>query len=94
MVGLVEKNTIVLVTSALSIVFSAVYSIWLFNRVCFGALKSTYFLYSLFWNLSLSVCEFAIIGVLVFLMWIVGLTSDFILNPDVHFIISYLIVIS
>jgi len=94
MIGLVEKNTIVLTISALSIIFSAIYSIWLFNRVCFGSFKTTYFSYSLFWNLSLSYTEFIILFFLVALAWITGLTSDFILSPDMHFVVSYLVTAS
>lgn len=42
LVGLFEKNTFAMVLAATGVVLSAVYSIWLFNRVCFGTLKTTY----------------------------------------------------
>jgi NADH-quinone oxidoreductase subunit M len=42
LVGLFEKNTFVMVFAATGVVLSAVYSIWLFNRVCFGTLKNEY----------------------------------------------------
>jgi len=89
MLGIFEKNTLVLVISALSIIFSAIYSIWLFNRVCFGPLKSKYFNRSLFWKLSLTSTEVVILGVLVGMSWVIGISSDFILISDVHLFVVY-----
>lgn len=37
--GLFENNSWVMVFSASGVILSAIYSIWLFNRVCFGTLK-------------------------------------------------------
>lgn len=43
--GLFESNTFGMFFAATGVVLSAVYSIWLFNRVCFGSLKNTYIEY-------------------------------------------------
>jgi len=43
LVGLFERNIPITLLAATSIVFSAVYSIWLYNRIIFGALKLQYF---------------------------------------------------
>lgn len=41
-VGLFESNSMIMVLAGTGIVFSAVYSIWLYNRLMFGALKLKY----------------------------------------------------
>ena len=41
-VGLFQTNIAVMIMSATGVVLSAVYSIWLFGRVCFGTLKVKY----------------------------------------------------
>jgi len=43
LVGLYEKNIPIAILAATGIIFSAVYSIWLYNRVSFGSLKVHYF---------------------------------------------------
>jgi NADH-quinone oxidoreductase subunit M len=40
--GVFSANTVYLLFAASGIVLSAVYSIWLFNRICFGTLKIKY----------------------------------------------------
>jgi NADH:ubiquinone oxidoreductase subunit 4 (subunit M) len=59
---------------------SAVYSLWLYNRLFFGTLKLNYGFYfiDLVWN------EFLIFLPLIFFMFSLGVNSNFILN------ISYL----
>ena len=42
LVGCVKVNKTVAFFSATGIVFSGIYSLWLFNRVCFGNLKTQY----------------------------------------------------
>lgn len=41
-IGLIEKNVMVMALATTGVVLSAVYSIWLFGRVCFGQLKVLY----------------------------------------------------
>lgn len=42
LIGLFEKNSFVLIFAGTGIVLSAVYSIWLYNRIIFGTLKTRY----------------------------------------------------
>lgn len=91
MSGLWEKNTFVLFLAASSIILSAVYSIWLFNRVCFGSFKTTYFTQSMFKSLSLNHVELFILISLTTLTWLFGITSDFILTTKFHENILYII---
>ena len=42
LVGICEKNSFVMVFAATGIVLSSIYSIWVFNRIIFGALKLKY----------------------------------------------------
>lgn len=83
-VGLADKNTLVLIIATLSVIFSAVYSIWLFNRVCFGTFKPQYFNASLLWKFALDKIELFILGILLLFTWLTGVTSDFILIPTFH----------
>ena len=39
LIGIFETNAIVMIFAATGIVFSAIYSIWLFNRIIFGSIK-------------------------------------------------------
>jgi len=77
-VGLFEKNSFVLVLAATGIVLSAVYSIWLFNRVAFGTLKietETTEHYA-----DLNRAEFYIFVVLTIAMLVLGLHSTMVTN--------------
>ena len=80
LVGIFEKNPFICIFSGVGILLSAVYSIWLFNRLFFGTLRLNYgFKYS-----DLTIKEFLIFLPLLICMFIFGLNSNFILN------ISYL----
>lgn len=80
LVGVFEKNPFICIFSGVGILLSAVYSIWLFNRLFFGTLRLNYgFKYS-----DLTIKEFLIFLPLLICMFIFGLNSNFILN------ISYL----
>lgn len=41
--GIFRSNSLIMIFAATGIVFSAIYSIWLFNRIVFGAVKTKYF---------------------------------------------------
>lgn len=68
-VGIANKNLFVLLLSATSIVLGAIYSIWLFNRICFGTIKVGEFA-------DLNRVEFFILLALAVPMIILGLNSE------------------
>jgi NADH-quinone oxidoreductase subunit M len=75
-IGIFEKNSFVMMLSATGVVLSAVYSIWLFNRVSFGTLKietETVANYA-----DLNRAEFYIFVVLTLAMLVLGIHSAFI----------------
>ena len=36
LIGIIEENIVIMVLTAMGMLFSSIYSIWLFNRLCFG----------------------------------------------------------
>jgi NADH-quinone oxidoreductase subunit M len=42
LIGIVEKNISIMILTASGMLFSSIYSIWLFNRLCFGNIKIEY----------------------------------------------------
>lgn len=77
-IGIFEKNSFIMTLAATGIVLSAVYSIWLFNRVSFGTLKiesETVENYA-----DLNRAEFYIFVVLTIAMLVLGIHSTFITN--------------
>ena len=74
--GIFAGNSTVLLFSTAGIVLGAVYSTWLFNRVAFGTLKTTYI--SEFTDLNRR--EFLILVALLLPMIVLGLTASFILD--------------
>jgi len=79
LVGLFEKNIPITILAATGIVFSAIYSIWLYNRVSFGALKMQYFSFATrqtFRDLIYS--EKFILFSLTFQMFLLGIHSSII----------------
>jgi NADH-quinone oxidoreductase subunit M len=76
LVGIFSRNTFLVFCAGTGIVLSAIYSIWLFNRICFGTLKVKYIsLYS-----DMTIHEFLILGVLTLLMFILGFNSQIIFD--------------
>ena len=59
LVGLFESNFFVALVSTFSVILTAIYSIWLFNRMCFNELRTQYF--SKFADLSRKETTIAII---------------------------------
>jgi proton-translocating NADH-quinone oxidoreductase chain M len=80
LVGIFEKNILIAVFAGFGVILSAVYSMWLYNRLFFGTLKLNYGFYfiDLIWS------EFLIFLPLTYFMFVFGINSNFILN------ISYL----
>ncbi len=80
LVGIFEKNILIALFAGFGIILSAVYSLWLYNRVFFGTLKLNYGFYfiDVIWN------ELLIFIPLTYFMFAFGINSNFILN------ISYL----
>jgi proton-translocating NADH-quinone oxidoreductase chain M len=74
--GIFAQNSTTLLFSTAGIVLSAVYSVWLFNRVSFGTLKTTYI--SRFTDVTRR--ETAILITLLVPMLILGLSANFILE--------------
>lgn len=79
LVGIFEKNTIIMIFAGTGIIFSAIYSIWLYNRIIFGSLKLQYFTYDSFQNfIDLSFMEKFILTCLTLQMFALGLHSNII----------------
>lgn len=78
--GVFSKNSAILLLSTSSIVLSAVYSIWLFNRVCFGTLKTKYF--DRFTDVTRR--ELVVLVTLAIAMLLLGVFANFVLD-FIHF---------
>ena len=70
-IGLVRQNLFLFVVSGIGLVFSAVYSIWLYNRVMFGSLRAN----TLYGFSDLTRSEFCILGFLFVIVLIFGIGS-------------------
>lgn len=75
-IGVYANNSAVLLFSASGIVLSAVYSVWLYNRIAFGTLKTTYI--SRFTETNRR--ETAILFFLLVAMLVIGISANFILD--------------
>jgi NADH-quinone oxidoreductase subunit M len=74
--GATSKNMSIMILTATGMLFSSLYSIWLFNRLCFGNLKIQYIgKYK-----DLSGVEFFCLFPLIILTIILGVAPDIILN--------------
>jgi len=76
LVGSFHQNYIISILGTSGIFFGSLYSIWLYNRVCFGNLKIQY--NSVF--LDLSKREFFIFCPLIFMVVLLGITPSFFLD--------------
>lgn len=75
LLGVFEINIFICFIAAFSIILTAIYSIWLINRILFGALKTKIFNFS-----DLNKREFYILLVLLFITIFFGFFPDYILN--------------
>lgn len=85
--GVFAQNSFVLLLSTAGIVLSAVYSVWLYNRVVFGTLKTKFI--KRFSDADRR--ETAILTILLIAMIILGVTANFLLEM-VHFSVRSLFV--
>jgi proton-translocating NADH-quinone oxidoreductase chain M len=75
-IGIFTKSSTTLLFSTAGIVLSAVYSVWLYNRVAFGTLKTTYIMrFS-----DISRREFFILTSFLVPMFVLGISGNFILD--------------
>ncbi len=77
-IGLFQKNYFIVFFAAFGIVLSAIYSIWLFNRIFFGTLKDGNEVIMAFADINRM--EFYILSFLTIMIIIFGLYSTFFLN--------------
>jgi len=75
-IGLFANNSFIMILAATSVVLSAIYSIWLFNRICFGTIKNEDENVNRYVDLNRS--EFYIFVTLFVAMLVLGLSSFFI----------------
>jgi proton-translocating NADH-quinone oxidoreductase chain M len=85
-IGLFKVNSILTLFSALSLILSALYTLWLFNRISFGNLKVQY----LVGFIDLNVKEFITIIPLILGSTVSGLYSNILLTP-ITYNMNYLI---
>jgi NADH:ubiquinone oxidoreductase subunit 4 (subunit M) len=76
LVGLFENNHFSALVATFSIILTAVYSIWLYNRIVFNSLRSVY--YSKFADFSKK--EFTIASIFCFITIIFGLKGSYIIS--------------
>jgi proton-translocating NADH-quinone oxidoreductase chain M len=86
LIGICEHNLLVTFIATISIILTAVYSIWLYNRIVFGSLTSKYYIN--FADLSLK--EFYIMFIFSFLSVLLGLKPNIILNITESFTFNYI----
>ena len=86
MYGIFSFNSTSLIFATAGIVFSAVYSVLLYNRVVFGTLKTTY----IGRFIDITRREFAVLVSLVLPMLLLGLSGNFLLDYS-HFSVKALL---
>jgi NADH-quinone oxidoreductase subunit M len=89
LLGIFKINTFACFFSALGVILCGSYSLWLYNRICFGNLKSL----NTFYYKDIDLKEFIILLILLFLVLFIGIYPKYLLDP-LHFICikNYLIV--
>lgn len=76
LIGICENNIFIALFTGIGIILSGVYSMWLYNRLFFGTLRiHTNQLY-----MDITILEFFILSPLIFLMFLIGFNSNFIIN--------------
>lgn len=74
--SLIEKNFFIVLLSATSVIVSVIYSMWFFNRIVFGNLKSNYIK---FW-FDIDKKENFIYFILLFLTFLFGIFPNLVLD--------------
>lgn len=82
-----NSNTLVAILATTGVIFSAAYSIWLYNRICFGNIKYTYIQS----HAEVNEREFSVILILSIYTIILGIYPNIILNAIDHSILKILI---
>ena len=78
--GIFARSPFLAICAGTGIVLSAIYSIWIFNRTCFGTLKMRY----INKYIDITMTEYLILGVLTSLMLILGISSQPVFNTVWH----------
>lgn len=87
LVGVCESNHVVTIVATFSIILTAVYSIWLYNRIIFNNISIKY----IYTFSDLSKKEFYIMFVFCFLTIFFGLKPNIILNIIENYLFSFII---
>ena len=74
--GIYNTNTTIAVFAILSMIFGSIYSLWLYNRVCYGNIQINYI--SLYQDLNKR--EFVMFLLILVLVFIIGIYPTFILD--------------
>ena len=85
LLGIYKQNTVAAILSALGVILSGAYSLWLYNRVVFGNLKVNY---TLTFN-DINLREFCILFPLLILIFVLGIYPEIFLSslyPHLNFI--------
>ena len=85
--GIYNTNTTIAVFAILSMIFGSIYSLWLYNRVCYGNIQINYI--SLYQDLNKR--EFVMFLLILVLVFIIGIYPTFILdylNMSVSFLLN------
>ena len=85
--GIYNTNTTIAVFAILSMIFGSIYSLWLYNRVCYGNIQINFI--SLYQDLNKR--EFVMFCLILVLVFLIGIYSTFILdylNMSVSFLLN------
>ena len=85
--GIYNTNTTIAVFAILSMMFGSIYSLWLFNRVCYGNIQINFI--SLYQDLNKR--EFIMFSLILLLVFLIGIYPTFILdylNMSVSFLLN------
>jgi proton-translocating NADH-quinone oxidoreductase chain M len=77
LLSLFKTNTFVCVFASFSVVLCGAYSLWLYNRICFGNLKT---MSTIYYN-DINLKEFIILSFLFFLVIFIGVYPKYLLGP-------------
>ena len=85
--GIYNTNTTIAIFAIFSMVFGSIYSLWLYNRVCYGNIQINFI--SLYQDLNKR--EFVMFALILVLVFIIGIYPTFILdylNMSVSFLLN------
>jgi NADH:ubiquinone oxidoreductase subunit 4 (subunit M) len=88
MFGLFSQNTVMAVFASINMITGAAYTLWAYNRIAFGNVRDVYVTH----HLDLIRREFYVFGLLLVLLFVVGLQPSSLLSSlhnEVLFLTSY-----